>query len=166
MWYTNWVPVNEGSINMNKYHNQHDFPSYDWLITLLCIRLDTSMCSHVPCEMTISWKRFVTVIAMKWLNWCFTSSTILHVFLIRGLVSVNFVTRLTLKHVTICVASWAILLVEHENDFEHWSQSLLFLWYWWMWELNCFLVLKVFSGPPDQTEGYSLHTNFSSACVL
>ena len=110
------------------------------------------MCSHVPCEMTISWKRFVTVIAMKWLNWCFTSSTILHVFLIRGLVSVNFVTRLTLKHVTICVASWAILLVEVENDFEHWSQSLLFLWYWWMWELNCFLVLKAFSGPPDQTE--------------
>ena len=88
---------------------------------------------------------------MKWLNWCFTSSTILHVFLIRGLVSVNFVTRLTLKHVTIlCVASWAILLVEVENDFEHWSQSLLFLWYWWMWELNCFLVLKAFSGPPDQ----------------
>ena len=27
-------------------------------------------------------------------------------------------------------------------------------------------MLNVFSGPPDQTEGHSLQTNLSSACVL
>merc|ERR1719290_629098 len=45
-----------------------------------------------------------------WLHddWCFNSRATLHVFLIRGLVCINFATRLTLKDVTTAVV-WVFL---------------------------------------------------------